>query len=129
MIQLRRKGKMFVDDGMQLLYKPGEPFKVKGKRRLEFLKHNNPVAFKEAAEGVVIEIVKWLQAQAGGEPVELAKVYQEGAFHIGVSPETVKRYVFAHSAGGAELITVGKRVKVNVNFKPAVDEDEEEDGG
>lgn len=126
MVTLSRFGKKFKDDGKQLLYEPGKPFKVKCKKRLEYLKHTNPVAFRELAESVLIELVGYLQEQNGGEPVDLATVCREGSFKIGVSPETIKRYVFTHSAAEAELRMVGKRVKLNPAFKPAEDEDEEE---
>lgn len=120
-----RRGKKFEDDGKgTLTWKPGEPFKVKHKKRLEFLKHTNPVAFRELAEETLIELVTYLVSQNNGEPVELSMVQREGSYKIGVSPETVKRYVFTHSAVDAELCVVGKRVKLNPNF--VEDEDGEE---
>lgn len=120
-----RRGKKVEDDGKgTVMWKPGEPFKVKHKKRLEFLKHTNPVAFRELAEETLIELVAYLVSQNNNEPVELSMVQREGSYKIGVSPETVKRYVFTHSASDAELCVVGKRVKLNPNF--VEDEDGEE---
>lgn len=138
MVFLARKGKKFVDTGEALVYDPGKqtwngvylvqvegkPLRVRKetKQRLEYLKGENPVGFKALAELVTIEIVKYLAALSDGEAVELTQVYQEGAYLVGVSTETVKRYVFAHTAMSAELLRVGKRVKPN----PFYEEDEDE---
>jgi hypothetical protein len=125
-INLHRLGQVFEDNGNTLTYKPGEPFKVVKKKQLEFLKHTNPVAFRELAEKTLIELVGYLVEQNGGQPVELSTVIREGSYYIGVSPETVKRYVFTHSASEAELKMVGKLVKLNKFYKPQV-EDQEDD--
>ncbi len=125
-MKLHRFGQTFEDDGKTLTYKPGEPFKVRGKKQLEYLKHTNPVAFRELAEKTLIELVKYLVDQNGGHPVELNVVVKEGSFNIGASPETVKRYVFTHSASTAELLMVGKKVKLNPFYKPQNDEEEDE---
>lgn len=139
MVFLSRKGKKFQDTGEALVFDPnkqtfngtyllqkeGKPLRVRQatKQRLEYLKGENPVGFKALAELVTIEIVTYLTALNGGEPVELTQVYQEGAYLVGVSTETVKRYVFAHTAMSAELLRVGKRVKPN----PFYEEDEDEE--
>ena len=125
-MKLHRFGQVFEDDGKALVYKPGEPFKVRNKRQLEYLKHTNPVAFRELAERTMIEIVEYLVGQNGGHPVELDAVKKEGSFLIGVSPETIKRYVFTHTASTAELKMVGKLVKMNKFYKPAEEGEEEE---
>jgi len=126
MVMFHRKGTKFHDNGKgTLTWKPGEPFKVKQKKKLEFLKHTNPVAFRELAEQTLIELVNYLVQQNNNEPVELSLVQREGSYKIGVSPETIKRYVFTHSASEAELCVVGKRVKLNPNFTQ--DDDEEDD--
>jgi hypothetical protein len=126
MVILHRLGKKYTDVVKKRTWEPGEPFKVRHKRRLEYLKHTNPVAFRELAEETLIELVGYLVNQSDGEPVELAQVVREASYKIGVSPETVKRYVFTHSATGAELSMVGKRVKLNPFFKAEEDEDDDE---
>src|SRR3990172_6663059 len=112
-MRLHRFGQVFEDDGKTLVYKSGEPFKIRHKGQLEYLKHTNPVAFRELAERTMIEIVRYLVGQNGGHPVELSTVLREGSYMIGVSPETIKRYVFTHSASTAELQMAGKLVKLN----------------
>jgi len=126
MVQVHRKGRVYQQQGKTLTWTPGEPFKVKCKKRLEFFKHTNPVAFRELAEQVLIELVAYLQNRNGGEAVELWEIQREGSFKVGVSPETIKRYVWTHTAEGAELKMVGKKVKLNPLFV-ADDEDEEEE--
>jgi hypothetical protein len=121
-INLHRLGQVFEDNGKTLTYKPGESFKVKNKRQLEYLKHTNPVAFRELAERTMIELVGYLVEQNSGEPVELSTVIREGSYKIGVSPETIKRYIFTHSASDAELKMVGKLVKLNQFYKPESEE-------
>lgn len=126
-LTLHRKDKEFKDDGKSLTYQPGQEqvFKVTCRKRLEFLRYTNPVAFSDLAARTTVELVKWLIEQNSGQPVELSTVLQEGSHKIGVSMETVKRYVITHSAMGAELKRDGKRVKLNPYFKP---DDEEDDG-
>jgi len=139
---LHRKGKSFFDDGKTVLFDPtkqefsgvflvqkqGQPLRVKKEVRskLEWFKEDYPTRFKELAEQIAIELVKYLTAMNNGEPVELSQVYQEGAYLLKVSPQTMTRYIYAHTAMNAELCRVGKKVKVNLNFKPMMDEDEEE---
>lgn len=141
-MNFRRKGKTFQDDGNALVFDPtkqefsgvflvqkqGKPLRVKKEVRskLEWFKEDYPTRFKELAEQIAIELVAYLTAMNHGEPVELSQVYQEGAYLLKVSPQTMNRYIYAHTAMNAELCRVGKRVKVNLNFKPTMDEDEEE---
>lgn len=125
-MKLHRLGKIFEDNGKDLIYKPGEPFRVRFKKKLEYLKHTNPVAFKDLAEETLVELVGYLIGQNGGQAVEVSLVLREGSFLIGVSTETVKRYVFTHSASTAELVMVGKKVKLNKYYKPQQEEEVEE---
>lgn len=140
-MNFRRKGKTFQDDGNALVFDPtkqefsgvflvqkqGQPLRIRKevRSRLTWYKEDFPTRFKELAEQVAIELVKYLTAGNGGEPVELSQVYQEGAYLLKVSPETMKRYIYAHTAMNAELCRIGKKVKVNVNFKPTADEEDE----
>jgi hypothetical protein len=128
---LHRNGHKYKDDGHALTSLPDEDpaHKVQpvvvDKKRLQFLKHNNPVQFRELAEKTLIEIVRFMVAKNGGKPVDFFAVQQEGSYKIGVSLETVKRYVFTHSAGSAELRLTGKKVGVNPDFVPEEAPDEE----
>lgn len=117
-LRVHRKGRVFIEQGKSLEWKAGEPFRVPAelRRRLQFLKHADPVEFRESAARVTVELVRYLVARDGG-PVEFSKVQQEAAFQLKVSPETVKRYVFTHTAEGAELVMLGKRVGVNPFFE------------
>lgn len=140
-LNLHRKGKTFQEsgdgivfdptkqewNGMYLVQKQGKPLKVRKeyRSRLEWWKEDRPTEFKGLAEKIVIELVKYLTY--GEESVELSRVYQEGAYLLKVSPETVKRYVFAHTATSAELFRVGKRVKINPYFKPMEDEEDDDE--
>jgi len=142
-MNFRRKGKTFQDDGKTLTFDPamqefsgeflfqkqGQPLRVKKdiRSKLDWFKEDYPTRFKALAEGIAIELVTYLTVMNGNEPVELSQVYQEGAYLLKVSPETMKRYIYAHTAMNAELCRVGKRVKVNPNFKPTMDEDEEDE--
>jgi len=123
-IKVHRKGRIYIEQGRSLVWKAGESFRLSRelRNRLEYLKHTNPVEFREFAEKVTVELVKYLVAENHGEAVELSKVQQDGSFKIGVSPETIKRYVFTHTASDAELKMVGKRVTVNPFFKEDDDE-------
>jgi hypothetical protein len=141
-INFHRKGKVFQDegkalvfdptkqeyDGMYLVQREGNPLRVKKEIRLrmEWLKEERPTEFKTTAEKITIELVKYLVAQNGGEAVELGTVYQEGAYLLKVSPETMKRYVYAHTAMNAELFRIGKKIKPSPYYKP-MREDQEDD--
>lgn len=139
---LHRRGRKFQDDGKTLLYEPdrqewngeymyqkqGSPLRIRKNIRssLEYFKEDYPTKFKGLAESITIELVKYLTLVNGGEPVELSSVYQEGAYLLKVSPETVKRYVVAHTAMNAELYRIGKKVRQNPRFKQAEDEEEDD---
>jgi len=138
-MNLHRKGKIFKDDGKTLTFDPtkqefegefmaqkqGKPLRIKKEIRskLDWFKEDYPTRFKALAERIAIELVKYLVTINDNEPVELSQVYQEGAYLLKVSPETIKRYIYAHTAMNAELYRIGKKVKVN----PFYDDDEEED--
>lgn len=141
-MNLHRKGKMFKDDGSTLTFDPtmqkfegefmaqkqGKPLRIKKEVRskLEWFKEDYPTRFKTLAEQIAIELVKYLVAANSNEPVELSQVYQEGAYLLGVSPETMKRYIYAHTAMHAELYRIGKKVKPNPFFKGEEEEQDEE---
>jgi hypothetical protein len=126
---LHRNGHKYKDNGKELISvqepEAEQPIIKIDKKRLLFLKHTNPVAFRELAEQTLIELVKYMIAKNDGKPVDFFDVQRQGSFKIGVSLETVKRYVFTHSAEDAELTLSGKKVGLNLNYTPA-EEDEEE---
>jgi hypothetical protein len=142
-INFHRKGKTFQDNGNALVFDPAKqtwegmylvqreakPLRVKKeiRQRMEWLKEERPTEFKTTAEQITIELVKYLAIQNGGEAVDLSTVYQEGAFLLKVSPETMKRYVYAHTAMNAELYRVGKKVKPSPYYKPMSDDEEDDD--
>lgn len=115
-------------EGMYLMQREGKPLRVKKEIRskLDWFKEDYPTRFKALAEQITIELVKYLVKQNGDEAVELGTVYQEGAYLLKVSPETMKRYVYAHTAMNAELYRVGKKVKPNQFYKVVDDEEEDE---
>lgn len=128
-VRVHRRGQVYVEQGKALEWKAGKPFTVSREvgERLQYLKHNDPVEFRELAAGITVELVRYLVARDRG-PAELSKVLQTGAYLLKVSPETVKRYVFTHTAEGAELMMAGKRVTVNPFFEvDEVEEKEEKD--
>jgi hypothetical protein len=129
---LHRKGHKYQDNGKDLVLlqeqevtEDQQVFCV-DKKRLLFLKHTNPVAFRELAEQTMIELVKYMILKNAGKPVEFFDVQRSASFKIGVSMETVKRYMFTHSAEEAELRLTGKKVSLNPSFKPAEEESEDE---
>lgn len=140
--KLKRNGVTYIDEGKSLLYDPmkqtfkglyllqleGKPLRVRPEVRskLSYYKGDNPVEFKALAEKIVIELVAYLVKANGNQAVELSQVYQEGAYLVGVSSETVKRYVFAHTARAAPLRRVGKKVELNPYFRPEGQDDDEE---
>ncbi len=130
-VTMSRNGHKYKDDGHALTSIPDaepdhaiKPVEI-DRKRLQFLKHNNPVQFRELAEQTLIEIVRYMVAKNDGKPVDFFAVQQECSYKIGVSLETVKRYVFTHSAGSAELRLTGKKVGINPDFVAEPDEDEE----
>ena len=141
---LHRKGKTFVDNGQALVFDPerqefsgvflvqkaGQALRIRAdiRSKLNWYKEDFPTRFKELAESVAIELVKYLTVRNGGEPVELSQVYQEGAYLLKVSPETMKRYIYAHTAMNAELCRVGKKVKPNPFFKAEEEDGDDENG-
>ncbi len=89
------------------------------------LKTMDPTAFNGQAEQRFVELVRQMIERNGSKPVAIAKVYQDGAYALDVSVETVKRYLFKHSAERAELRVFGKAVMLNPNYVEDEEEDEE----
>ena len=139
-MNLHRQGKTFKDDGKTLTFDPtkqefegefmaqkqGKPLRIKKEVRskLDWFKEDYPTRFKALAELIAIELVKYLVTINDNEPVELSQGYQEAAYLLKVSPETMKRYIYANTAMHAELYRIGKKVKPNPLYK--ADEEEED---
>lgn len=96
-----------------------------GKSNFKNQKHVDLMAFNASAEDQFVEIVRKLIEDSGRTTIPIGTVYQEGAYELNVSPQTVKRYLIKHSAKRAALRVFGKDVMLNPNYKP--DEPEEED--
>ena len=96
-------------------------------KNFKALKSIDPTAFNGQAEQAFVELVRRMIEVKNGNPVALAAVYQETAYKLDVSTETVKRYLFKHSAETAELRVFGKMVFLNPNFAEELDEEEEQE--
>jgi hypothetical protein len=97
---------------------------VSGKR-YQNLKHMDPTLFNSAAEMKFIELVRGMIEENQGNPVNIAEIYRETSYELNVSTETVKRYLFKHSARRAELRVFGKAVMLNPNYQPAEETEDE----
>ncbi len=93
------------------------------KRRLEELKHTNMVAFNDTAVRKFIELIRSLIERNDLNGINILEVYREAAYEIGISIETAKRYLIAHSASRAEFMMFGRLVMLNPNYQPRDDEE------
>jgi len=99
--------------------------KTGNSRSFKSQKHVDLMAFNASAEELFVEIVRKLIEDSGRTTISIGTVYQEGAYELNVSPQTVKRYLIKHSARRAALRVFGKDVMLNPKYAP--DEQEEED--
>ena len=82
-------------------------------------KHMDAVAFNAGAESAFVELVRGLiEKSPGGKMIPIVQVFQEGAYEIGVSTQTAKRYLIKHSAQRAEFRVFGDYVMLNPNYEP-----------
>ncbi len=72
----------------------------------------------------LFDVVRELIEENGEKGTQYAQVIQECAYELGVSTQTVKRYMTKHSARRAEFRVFGDRVMLNPRYVPA-EEDEE----
>lgn len=98
----------------------------KVKKQLRVLKSTDLVAFSELAEEFFVHLTRELLAEVPGEKVKVAEVLREASYEIGVSTETVKRYLMQHTARRAEFRVFQGYVFINGNYVSR-DEDEEEE--
>lgn len=99
----------------------------RGKKRGGFrhLKSVDPVLFNEGAEEEFIRIVRELLGEQAHGKVKRAAVLQECAYELKVSTETVKRYLFKHTARKAEFREFDGWVFLNPKYVAMSEEDEE----
>lgn len=95
-------------------------------KQLRVLKSADLVAFNELADEYFVHLVRELLAEAPGNKVKTTEVLREASYEIGVSPETVKRYLLQHTARRAEFRVFQGYVFLNPNYESRDDETEEE---
>ena len=96
------------------------------KHRLEELKHTNMVLFHDLADRKFVELVRSLIERNGGNGIQVWDIYRETAYELGISTETAKRYLIAHSARRAEFMNWGKLLLLNADYQPMQEESEDE---
>jgi hypothetical protein len=102
--------------------------RVKKRRNMQSTKAVDPVAFNRWAEEEFVYIVRVeLIGENPHTRVQVAEVIKEVAYELKVSPETVKRYIFKHTARRAEFRQHDGWLFLNPNYQPPVDEFEEPD--
>lgn len=103
--------------------------RVKKRRNMQATKAVDAVAFNRWAEDEFVYIVRVeLIGENPHTRVQIGEVIKEVAYELKVSPETVKRYIFKHTARRAEFRQHDGWLFLNPNYKPPVDEFEEPDG-
>ena len=101
----------------------------KPKKNYKALKHTDLTAFSTEANKAFIRLTTRLINRFGGK-VSIHTVYQEASSQIGISPETPKRYMFAHSAEFGPFAVFNGEVFFNSKYgMEDVDDDEEEEQG
>ena len=81
------------------------------------LKFTDPVMYSEYANEFFVQLVRSLIEEGNGI-TNAAVIYQEAAFEMKLNTESVKRYLFRHSARRAEFMTYGKMVMLNPRYRP-----------
>lgn len=102
--------------------------RVKKRRNMQATKAVDAVAFNRWAEDEFVYIVRVeLIGQNPHTRVQIGEVIKEVAYELKVSPETVKRYIFKHTARRAEFRQHDGWLFLNPNYQPPEDEFEEPD--
>lgn len=96
------------------------------RKQLRVLKSADLVAFNELADEYFVHLVRELLTESPTEKIKTTEVLRESSYEIGVSPETIKRYLMQHTARRAEFRVFQGYVFLNPNFISR-DEDEHED--
>jgi len=96
------------------------------RKQLRVYKSTDLVAFNQLADEYFVHLVRELLAEVPGNKVKTVEVQREASYEIGVSTETVKRYLLQHSARRAEFRVFQGYVFLNPNYVSR-DDDQEED--
>lgn len=99
---------------------------LKKRRNMQSMKQVDPVAFNRWSEEEFIVIVRDMIGENPHTRVQTSEVVREAAFELKISPETVKRYIFKHTARRAEFRQHDGWMFLNPNFEP-MEEDDDED--
>lgn len=121
----KAKAKQKVTDKKLKEQEKGKDWK-KIRKQLRSLKSADLVAFNELADEYFVHLVRELLAETQGEKVKTTEVLREASYEIGVSPETVKRYLLQHTARRAEFRVFQGYVFLNGNYESREEEEEPE---
>lgn len=98
---------------------------LKKRRNMQSMKQVDAVAFNRWAEDEFVVIVRELIGDESNPHtrVQISEVVREVAYELKVSPETVKRYIFKHTARRAEFRQHDGWIFLNPNYEE-MEEDE-----
>jgi hypothetical protein len=97
----------------------------KGKGNMQHMKSTDPSAFNEWAEEKFVALVMELIGEDASGRVRKGTIMQECAYEIKVSSETVKRYIFKHTARKAEFREFDGWIFLNPKYVPPEPLDDE----
>lgn len=99
---------------------------TKRRRNMQSMKQVDPVAFNRWAEDEFVVIVRELIDDKNNPHtrVQIPEVIREVSYELKISPETVKRYIFKHTARRAEFRQHDGWIFLNPNYEE-MEEDEE----
>lgn len=123
MDEIKRKAKAGQKVTAKKLEKQGQGKKV---TNLGHMKSVDPVLFNEWAEEKFVGLVRELMGESPHGKVKRAEVLRECAYDLKVSVETVKRYLFKHTARKAEFREFDGWVFLNPRYEEPVEEEDEE---
>lgn len=89
----------------------------KVRRQLRTLKSADLVAFNELADEYFVHLVREILDEAPTGKVKTTEILRECSYEIGVSPETVKRYLLQHTARRAQFRVFQGYVFINPNYE------------
>ena len=89
----------------------------KVRRQLRTLKSADLVAFNELADEYFVHLVREIVGESPTERVKTVEILREASYEIGVSTETIKRYLMQHTARRAEFRVFQGYVFLNPNYE------------
>lgn len=89
----------------------------KVRRQLRTLKSADLVAFNELADEYFVHLVREILDEAPTGKVKTTEIQRECSYEIGISTETVKRYLLQHTARRAEFRVFQGYVFINPNYE------------